>query len=104
MEPLVDGPTHSTHDEALKRSLVTVWDAGAAGYDGLPGHRLRDDHVEEGWLVAVAGVLGEARAGGAPRLRVPGVGTGTRGRRTACPLIPSQPRAPDPLRSVRGRP
>jgi ubiquinone/menaquinone biosynthesis C-methylase UbiE len=77
VEPLVSEPTDVEHDAALKRSLVTVWNAGAAGYDGLPGHGLRDGHVEQVWRVAVAGVLGDARAGGRPRLRVLDVGTGT---------------------------
>jgi 2-polyprenyl-3-methyl-5-hydroxy-6-metoxy-1,4-benzoquinol methylase len=77
MEPLVSELTDAAHDEALKRSLTRVWDAGAAGYDALPGHGLRDGHVEEAWRAAIAGVLGDAREGGAPRLRALDVGTGT---------------------------
>jgi hypothetical protein len=84
MEPLVDGPTDVAHEDELKRSLVRVWDTDAAGYDALPGHGLRDVRVEEVWRAAIAGVLGDAREGGAPRLRVLDVGTGTGGRCAAC--------------------
>jgi 2-polyprenyl-3-methyl-5-hydroxy-6-metoxy-1,4-benzoquinol methylase len=77
MEPLVSELTDPAHDEPLKRSLVRVWDADAASYDALPGHGLRDVRVEEVWRAAVAGILGDARQGGAPRLCVLDVGTGT---------------------------
>jgi ubiquinone/menaquinone biosynthesis C-methylase UbiE len=76
LEPLVDPPAGVAHDD-LKRSLVTVWDTDAAGYDTSPGHGLQDARAAKVWQAAMAEVLGDASQGGTPQLRVLDVGTGT---------------------------